>query len=338
MNKYFKLDFDIEELRHNYKFTSKAIDSVPQAIYCFLISDNFEDSIRKALSIGGDCDTIACITGSISEAYYGIPEKLINDVINDLDGRIYFTPQDSVTNCNLNMFGLGSSYYNCVSDDDDLVNFYNSIYLNYFYEFESESNVALENTKCYDGCDICIGSTKYDCSCNFKNNDEKLFLGNVSNHFCRKFKYTNFAKAQKKEVNVPGSGDKFTLHFWAFAYSYVDKVFEGFEIEWKNHVTVKVYLDSTRRYNFNCVINGDATSKLIDFNMNTWNFVHCAVVYLSQKPHQYFITTEEDSFEGEYNGTKPSNLGEDTKLIIKWVGGEWLKNTKKSVIVYVPEA
>lgn len=73
----YDLNFDLNDLQHNYKFTSKAKNSVPQAIYCFLISNNFEDAIRKAISIGGDSDTIAAITGSIAEVYYGIDDKLI---------------------------------------------------------------------------------------------------------------------------------------------------------------------------------------------------------------------------------------------------------------------
>lgn len=76
----FNLNFDLEELQKNYQFTSKAKDSVPQAIYCFLVSNDFEDAIRKAISIGGDTDTIAAITGSIAENYYGIPEQIILSV------------------------------------------------------------------------------------------------------------------------------------------------------------------------------------------------------------------------------------------------------------------
>lgn len=77
---YFDLDFDIDDLRLNYKFSNKAIDSVPQAIYCFLISHSFEDAIRISISIGGDTDTIACITGALAEAYYGVPRSLIEQV------------------------------------------------------------------------------------------------------------------------------------------------------------------------------------------------------------------------------------------------------------------
>lgn len=74
------LNFNLEDLQKNYKFTSRVKDTVPQAIFCFLESNDFEDAIRKAISIGGDSDTIAAITGSLAEAYYGIDEKLIKEV------------------------------------------------------------------------------------------------------------------------------------------------------------------------------------------------------------------------------------------------------------------
>ena len=77
---YFKLDYDLEDLRRNYKFSSKSINSVPQAIFAFLESNSFEETIRNAISIGGDTDTIACIAGSLAESYYGIPEDLLEQV------------------------------------------------------------------------------------------------------------------------------------------------------------------------------------------------------------------------------------------------------------------
>ncbi len=69
----YNLDFDFEDLRKNYRFNESCQDTVPQAIFTFLISDNFEDSIRKAIYIGGDSDTLACIKSSKAEAFYGIP-------------------------------------------------------------------------------------------------------------------------------------------------------------------------------------------------------------------------------------------------------------------------
>ena len=77
---YYKLDYNLEDLQRNYRFSSKCSNSVPQALYCFIISNSFEDAIRKSISLGGDSDTIAAIVGGISEAYYGIPENLINEV------------------------------------------------------------------------------------------------------------------------------------------------------------------------------------------------------------------------------------------------------------------
>lgn len=74
-------DFDYETLRRTYKFDETCQKSVPQAIYCFLISNDFEDCLRKTISIGGDCDTTAAISCSIAEAYYqSIPSSIIEAV------------------------------------------------------------------------------------------------------------------------------------------------------------------------------------------------------------------------------------------------------------------
>ena len=77
---YYSLDYDLEDLQRNNKFSSKASISVPQAIYIFEVANDFEDTIRKAISIGGDTDTIAAIAGSIAESYYGIPDNLKEEV------------------------------------------------------------------------------------------------------------------------------------------------------------------------------------------------------------------------------------------------------------------
>ncbi len=51
-------------------------ETVPEAITAFLEGDDFEDVIRTAVSLGGDCDTLTCIAGSIAEAFYGVPDEL----------------------------------------------------------------------------------------------------------------------------------------------------------------------------------------------------------------------------------------------------------------------
>jgi ADP-ribosylglycohydrolase len=74
----YTLDFQLDSLRKINKFDETCQVTVPQSIYCFLISNSFEDAIRKAISIGGDSDTIACMTGGIAEAFYKmIPEDIL---------------------------------------------------------------------------------------------------------------------------------------------------------------------------------------------------------------------------------------------------------------------
>ena len=83
-NNYYKLDYDYDDLVSNYMFDETCQGSVPQAIYCFVISDSFEDTVRTAVSIGGDADTLAAMAGAIAEAYYGIPSEIKQRVLDFL--------------------------------------------------------------------------------------------------------------------------------------------------------------------------------------------------------------------------------------------------------------
>lgn len=65
-----------DTIRPTYKRTESAAGSVPQAIVCALQSTSYEDAIRNAISIGGDSDTIAAITGGIAEALHGLPQEI----------------------------------------------------------------------------------------------------------------------------------------------------------------------------------------------------------------------------------------------------------------------
>lgn len=85
---YYPLDFTIDEIRASYRFNETCQETVPQAIVCFLESGSFEDAIRTAISLGGDSDTIAAITGSLAEAYYGIPEDIRNRALTFLDNTL----------------------------------------------------------------------------------------------------------------------------------------------------------------------------------------------------------------------------------------------------------
>ena len=76
--------FRYEELVKSYYFNETCQQSVPQAIYCFLISRNFEDCIRTTISIGGDCDTTASVSCGIAEAYFGVDDhnkKIVEKIL-----------------------------------------------------------------------------------------------------------------------------------------------------------------------------------------------------------------------------------------------------------------
>ena len=73
----YEMNRTLDQIRSVYTYDVSCQGSVPEAITAFLESTDFEDAIRNAISIGGDSDTIACITGSIAEAFYGdIPEEI----------------------------------------------------------------------------------------------------------------------------------------------------------------------------------------------------------------------------------------------------------------------
>ena len=83
--KFYDLDFDYDDLRKNYGFDETCEGSIPQAIYCFLISKSYIDCIRNCVSIGGDCDTTSAIAGAIAEAYYKhIPLNVKNEALSYL--------------------------------------------------------------------------------------------------------------------------------------------------------------------------------------------------------------------------------------------------------------
>jgi ADP-ribosylglycohydrolase len=79
-----------------YHWESGCQGTVPQAIIAFLDSENFEDAIRKAVSLGGDSDTLACITGGIAEAYYKDIPKAIADRVTRPFPKIFYKILDAV--------------------------------------------------------------------------------------------------------------------------------------------------------------------------------------------------------------------------------------------------
>lgn len=88
IKRYYEIDFTLDEIREDYDFCEICQKSVPQALEAFFESTSFEDAIRNAISIGGDSDTIAAITGSIAEAFYGVDEDMKEAALSYLDSYL----------------------------------------------------------------------------------------------------------------------------------------------------------------------------------------------------------------------------------------------------------
>ena len=86
--KYYEINFTLDEIRPTYQFNETCQDTVPQAMQAFFESISFEDAIRNAISIGGDSDTLAAITGAVAEAYYGMTEREVRSVADRLDSTL----------------------------------------------------------------------------------------------------------------------------------------------------------------------------------------------------------------------------------------------------------
>lgn len=76
VSRFYDLDFTLDEIRAAYQFEVSCQKSVPHALNAFFEANDFEDTIKTALSIGGDSDTIAAIAGSLAEACYSVPQEL----------------------------------------------------------------------------------------------------------------------------------------------------------------------------------------------------------------------------------------------------------------------
>ncbi len=109
---YYQLNFDYQDLVQNYKFEISCQKSVPQAIYIFLISKNYIDALRNAISIGGDSDTICDMVLALSEAYYlnknnkegykitnSLPETKKNEILYINSNSLNYLTKDLLEIC-----------------------------------------------------------------------------------------------------------------------------------------------------------------------------------------------------------------------------------------------
>jgi ADP-ribosylglycohydrolase len=82
----YALSRDIASIRPTYSFNESCQETVPEAITAFLESEDYEDAIRLAISLGGDADTLACIAGGIAGAFYsGVPDHIAERALALLD-------------------------------------------------------------------------------------------------------------------------------------------------------------------------------------------------------------------------------------------------------------
>lgn len=86
----YNLTMNCDDIRPAYSFDGTCQGTVPQALIAFLDSSDFESAIRLAVSLGGDTDTLACITGGIAEAFYGVPTEIREKVYEYLDEQLSY--------------------------------------------------------------------------------------------------------------------------------------------------------------------------------------------------------------------------------------------------------
>lgn len=84
----YDLSRTCDEIRPKYRHVETCQETVPEAITAFLEGNDFEDVIRTAVSLGGDCDTLTCISGSIAEAFYEIPKEIADEGLHRMSSDL----------------------------------------------------------------------------------------------------------------------------------------------------------------------------------------------------------------------------------------------------------
>jgi len=100
----YDLSHTIATIRPTYEFDESCQGTVPQAISAFLESEDYEDAVRLAISLGGDADTLACIAGGIAGAFYGgVPQHIAGPAWQLLDGRLRNTVTRFCEQCQIKL-------------------------------------------------------------------------------------------------------------------------------------------------------------------------------------------------------------------------------------------
>ncbi|MGZ5468889.1 MAG: ADP-ribosylglycohydrolase family protein [Candidatus Aminicenantales bacterium] len=105
----YDLDRTVDDIRPSYSFNESCQKTVPEAIIAFLDSTSYEDAVRNAISLGGDSDTLACITGGIAEAYYGsVPGVIMEQVKGILPADLWGITEEFCARYDLACLNEGS--------------------------------------------------------------------------------------------------------------------------------------------------------------------------------------------------------------------------------------
>lgn len=156
----YDLSRTCDEIRPSYCHVESCQETVPEAIIAFLESNSFEDAIRNAVSLGGDTDTLAAITGSIAEAYYGVPYDLIRTakamLPDEITNILAFKTVDSQKNLWFSNFeniekiirGCGSLYVEEARYGDDII-----VCIDILNTINNATDTQ-DGTVCYTGTEI----------------------------------------------------------------------------------------------------------------------------------------------------------------------------------------
>ena len=114
----YNLSRTCDEIRPDYSFNESCAGTVPEAIIAFLDSSDFESAIRLAVSLGGDSDTLTCITGGIAEAFYGMSNSIPETTISEYN-LIYFE-EETINRLPENLKKVVAEFYQTIVSKNKL--------------------------------------------------------------------------------------------------------------------------------------------------------------------------------------------------------------------------
>ncbi len=129
----YDLSHTCDDIRPGYHHVETCQETVPEAITAFLEGQDFEDVIRTAVSLGGDCDTLTCIAGSMAEAFYGVPDDLVTECRSHLPADM-----NSVLDRFTQFITEKQSFHDAFLDGNDLI----EKAINAYYAEDSKENLV----------------------------------------------------------------------------------------------------------------------------------------------------------------------------------------------------